>query len=296
MFNNTFLEDAIANKNKRQQLDNLLRITAPHERIILAGIGLVLLALSAWALFGSVTRSITLDGVLVKPGNRHEIVTTEPGYLAEYLSAPGDRVEAGGTIARQSVPELDRETAALHNRVNLLESEIRQSGGDDSALSSLLASAKVALLQMEALRSARELITSQSDGEIMALLSAPGEYLAAGTAVALLRDGEQRSPQAVIRVDPQVAHRIQIGMRASIEVVMPDGALRRLDGEVTSVTPGPLPNWLVVLPPAVTGVMHRVDVAFRQASVFSVPDGTPCRIRIILDSHPPAALFNPGQP
>lgn len=290
---NTFLEDAVTDKNRRQQLDHLLRVTAPHERVILAGIGLVLLALSAWALFGSITRSVTLDGVLLKPGSRHEIVTTEPGFLAEYLAAPGDRVRAGAAIARLSVPELERETAALQQRVNLLESETRRAGGAGGALDSLLASARVALLQMEAQRSARELITGPGDGEIMALLSAPGEYLPAGAAVALLRAGEQRAPQAVIRADPQTAQRIQSGMRASVEIATPGGALHRLDGEVTGVTPGPLPDWLALLPPAVAGGLQRVDVAFRQAPAFSVPDGAPCRIRIILDSHAPAALFNP---
>ena len=39
MFNNPFLEAAASSRNKRQQLDHLLRITAPHERFILAGIG-----------------------------------------------------------------------------------------------------------------------------------------------------------------------------------------------------------------------------------------------------------------
>ena len=43
MFNNPFREVAAANRNQRQQLDHLLRVTAPHERIILAGIGVVLL-------------------------------------------------------------------------------------------------------------------------------------------------------------------------------------------------------------------------------------------------------------
>ena len=47
-------------QNKRQQLDHLLRVTAPHERVILAGIGVVLLALAAWALFGSVVRAVTI--------------------------------------------------------------------------------------------------------------------------------------------------------------------------------------------------------------------------------------------
>ena len=294
MFNNPFLEDAAASKNKRQQLDHLLRITAPHERFILGGIGLVVLALVAWALFGSIVRGVTIDGVLIEPGARHEMVSTEPGYLVEFLVVPGNRVEAGDPIARQSVPELERETAALRDRVELLATELRQLGGGSVALRSLLASARVALLQMEAQRSARELIVSPIVGEIMALRSAPGEYLPAGAAVAQLRDAEDRPLQAVLRVAPRMAQRIQPGMQASVEVVMPDGVTRRLDGEVASVTAGPLPNWLVALRPTVADSVYRIDVALHQASDLSVPDGTPCRIRIVLGRYPPVALFNLG--
>lgn len=294
MFNNPFLEDAAASKNKRQQLDHLLRITAPHERFILGGIGLVVLALVAWALFGSIVRGVTIDGVLIEPGARHEMISIEPGYLVEFLVVPGDRVEAGDPIARQSVPELERETAALRDRVELLETELSQVRGDGGSLRSLLASARVALLQMESQRSARELIVSPIGGEIMALRSAPGEYLPAGGAVAQLRDAEDRPLQAVLPVDSNVAQRIQPGMRASVEVLMPDGTTRRLDGEVSSVTPGPLPNWLAALRPAVADSAHRVDVVLHGASDLSVPDGTPCRIRIVLGQHAPVALFDLG--
>ncbi len=292
MFDNPFLDDTATSRNKRQQLDHLLRITAPHERIILAGIGVVLLALVAWVLFGNIVRGVTIDGVLIEPGPRHEVVSTEPGYLVEFLAAPGDRVEAGSPIARQSVPELERETAALHNRVETLETELRQVGGNSGTLRSLLASAEVALLQMEAQRSARELIASPTGGEIMALLSAPGEYLPAGGAVAHIRDAHDQPLQAALRVVPRIAQRIQPGMRASVEVVMPNGATRRLDGEVVSVTPGPLPNWLASLRPAVKDSAHRIDVVLHQASDLDVPDGTPCRVRIVLGRHAPAELFD----
>ena len=291
MFDNPFLEAAASSRNKRQQLDHLLRITAPHERFILAGIGLVVLALVVWALFGSIVRSVTIDGVLIEPGARHEVVSTEPGHLVEFLVVPGDRVEAGDPIARQSVPELERETAALRDRVEMLETELSQVGG---GLRSLLASAEVALLQMEAKRSARELIVSPIGGEIMALRSDSGEYLPAGGAVAELRDAEDRPLQAVLRVAPRMAQRIQPGMQASVEVVMPDGATRRLDGEVASVIPGPLPNWLAALRPAVADSAHQVDVVLHQASDLSVPDGTLCRIRIVLGRYSPAALFDLG--
>ena len=109
MFNSPFLEEAAASRNERQQLDHLLRVAAPHERAILAGIAALVLALVSWALFGSVVRTLTIDGVLIKPGERYEIVSSEPGHLVEYLVEVGDRVAAGDPVARQSVPQLDRE-------------------------------------------------------------------------------------------------------------------------------------------------------------------------------------------
>lgn len=295
MFGNPFLQEAANSRNKRQQLDHLLRITAPHERLILAGIGLVMLALVAWVLFGSIVLSVTIDGVLIETGPRHEIVSTEPGHLVEFLAVPGDRVEVGDPIARQSVPELDSETAALRNRIETLKTESRQVGGEGSGVRSLLTAAQVALVQIEARRSARELIVSPVAGEITALRSAAGEYLPAGSAVAQLREAEDQPLQAVLRVAPRMAQRIRPGMRASIEIMMPDGAKQRLDAEVASVTPGPLPNWLASLQPAIPDSAHRVDVALRQASDLSLPDVTPCRVRIVLGQQPLTVFLGFGR-
>ena len=291
MFGNPFLDQAANSRNKHQQLDHLLRVTAPHERMILAGIGLVMLALMAWALFGSIVRSVTIDGVLIEPGPRHEIVSTEPGYLEAFLVVPGDHVEAGSPIARQSVPELEREAAALRGRVETLETELRQAGGNGGALPSLLAAAQVALLQMEDRRSARELIVSPVAGKVTALRSDPGEYLPAGSAVAQLRETEDQPLQAVLQVAPHMAKRIQPGMRASVEIMMPDEAQRQFDGDVSSVTTGPLPNWLATRRPAVPNATHRIDVVLHHASDLSLPDVTPCRVRIVLGQQPLTALF-----
>ncbi|MYC28190.1 MAG: HlyD family efflux transporter periplasmic adaptor subunit [Nitrospira sp. SB0662_bin_26] len=291
MFGNPFLQESAGSRNKYQQLDHLLRVTAPHERMILAGIGLVMLALVAWVLFGSIVHSLTIDGVLFEPGVRHELVSSEPGYLEAFLVAPGDHVEVGDPIARQSVPDLDGETAALRDRVEMLKSELQQVDGEGSGLPSLLAAAQVALLQLEARRSARELIVSPVAGKVAALRSAPGEYLPAGGAVAQLRETKDQPLQVVLQVAPRTAKRIQHGMPASIEVVMPDGATRRLDGEVASVTPGPLPNWLATRRPAIPDATHRVNVVLHHESDFSLPDVTPCRVRIVLGQQPLTALF-----
>ena len=290
MFGNPFLQES-GNRNKYQQLDHLLRVTAPHERVILAGIGLAMLALVAWALFGSIVRSVTVDGILFEPGVRHELVSSEPGYLEAFLVVPGDHVEVGDPIARQSVPELDGEIAVLRDRIELLKSERRQVDGEGSGLPALLAAAQVALLQMDARRSARELIVSPVAGKVTALRSAPGAYLPAGGAVAQLHETGDQPIQAVLQVATRMAKRIQPGMRASVEIMMPDDARQRFDGEVSSVTSGPLPDWLATLQPATPATAHRVDVALHHASDLSLPDVTPCRVRIVLGQQPLTALF-----
>ena len=296
MFDSLFRREAVANRNQRQQLDHLLTLTAPHERYLLTGLGLVLLAFVAWALFGSMVRSVTIGGVLIEPGARHEVVPTEPGHLVEFLVASGDRVEAGDAIARRSMPELERETRALRDRMALLEAEIAQAGGGGSALRSLLASARVALLQMEARRTAKELVVSQIGGEVMALRSTSGAWLPAGASIAQIRDAEDQPPRAVLRVSPSTSRRIQPGMRASVEVTLSDGTTRRLDGAVELVSAGPWPDWLAALSPGAVNSPWRVDVVLDRTSDLPVTDGTPCRVRIVLGRHPPVALLDPGRP
>ena len=287
-----FPEESSASRNERQQLDHLLRISAPHERMVLTGVGLVLLAFAAWALFGSIVQGVSSEGLLIKPGARHEAAAVESGHLTEFLVTPGGRVEAGGPVARQSVPELEREIATLRKRMAQLEARAERAGGGGGVL---LDSVRVALLEVEAQRAAKEVIVSPIDGEVMALHASLGDYLPPGAAVAQVRDAEGPPLQAVLRVAPRIAQRIHPGMRASVEVEAPDGALRRLDGEVTAVTDGPLPHWLSALPPAVESSAHRVDVALLRTEGLSVPDGAPCRIRIELGRRSLFALLAPGR-
>lgn len=292
MFNNPFREEAAASRNQRQQLDHLLRVTAPHERIIFAGIGAVLLAVAGWMLLGSIERSLVLDGFLIAPGVRHDIVANEHGHLVEILVAPGDWVEAGASVARQSVPALERETETLRDRVDLLETELARAGGDRDGMQTLLAEARVALLQMEARRSAGESIVSPFAGEIMTVRRQPGEFVRGGATIAQLRTDNAESLTGVLRVEQPVAEKIRPGMKAEIEIVTPEGEKRRLTGEVADVAPGPLPPWLAELPPQVAGSLSRIDLNLDGAANLVAPDGAPCRVRILIGRQPPAALFD----
>lgn len=293
MLNRLGLDETAASRSKRQQLDHLLNATAPHELVVLAGIGLLLLLLLAWALFARIEDGVTGDCVLVKPGARYDVVSAEPGQLLEYFVAPGEQVEAGARIARQSVPEMAREIAALRDRISLLERDAGRAGASDAELTALLNSARVAVLEHLALRSVRETIVAQNRGEIMALQSAPGRYLLAGTPIAQVRSVSDVPAQAVLAAAPRLAQHIQPGMRASVEVSAHGDAAAVLDGEVMAVTGGPLPRWLAGFLSASDDVHHRIDIALD--AVPELADGTACRARIILGQIPPVALLGPGR-
>lgn len=179
MFNNPFREEAAGNRNKRQQLDHLLRVTAPNERIILAGIGLVLLATAAWALFGSIERSVTLDGLVMLSEARQEAVADDGKHV-------------------------------------------------------------VALVR--------------------------------------LRDAEPIRP----------------GMSAAVELETSDGGKRRVNGEVTRIAPGTLPEWLVAQTPLAELGLSRLEVRLNRAAGLDLNDGAPLRIRVVLGRQTPAALFKAG--
>ena len=288
MFNNPFRQDALASRNQRQQLDHLLRITAPHERIVLLVVGLILLGLVAWAFLGSVRIGVAADGVLIEPGERHDVGAVESGNLLEYLVAPGDLVTVGDPIARQSVPALDREIADLRSRIDLMESE----GGEvGEGVGSLVALARVALLQAQSRRATRQLIVSQIDGEVTALRSTRGAYLPVGAPVAQIRSSGESTLQAVLLLAPRMARRLGPGMSAAVEVLTPAGDSRRLDGKVAGVTPGAVPSWLAALQPHAPDPVHRVDVVLDRVDL-ELPDGTPCRVSIHIDRRPAAALLD----
>ncbi len=70
MSNNPFdsFHDMVAEaKAEREQLDRLLTISTPRERLLVVVIGLLLAVLVGWLFLGSVPRDLALHGALVEP-------------------------------------------------------------------------------------------------------------------------------------------------------------------------------------------------------------------------------------
>ncbi len=109
--NTIFREEALARRSRQEPLEDRLQVTAPHEWVLVAGLGAALLALLAWGLFGSVERSLTAGAVLVRPGTRAAVDTPAPGAAVEALAflSPTDaaRIEPGMT-AQVRIATTDR--------------------------------------------------------------------------------------------------------------------------------------------------------------------------------------------
>ena len=114
MFNNpfdSFHKTVAAAKEEREQLDRLLTISTPRERLLVVGIALLLVILAAWLFLGSVSRSVAVDGVLVEPdeilaeGNRsvRAFVWVESGIATQIEPGMPAAIELAMTTEREAL-------------------------------------------------------------------------------------------------------------------------------------------------------------------------------------------------
>ena len=102
MFNNPFdsFHNTVADsKEEREQLDRLLTISTPRERLLVVAIALLLFAVLAWLFFGDVARSLAVDGVLVEPGESSVEGSQSVQALVWIESDSAPHIEAGMQVS-----------------------------------------------------------------------------------------------------------------------------------------------------------------------------------------------------
>ena len=142
-----FREEAFARRGRTESLDGLLRVTAPHMWIVLAGLVLVLAGVLVWLLVGSVERTVAADCALARPGERYEVLSPVSGIVVAVLAGVGDTVEAGAPLARVRQPHLDHQVSVARARLEALEALEPQ-----GAEAPVLAAARAELVELEAVR------------------------------------------------------------------------------------------------------------------------------------------------
>ena len=121
MFNNPFdsFHNTVAEaKAEREQLDRLLTISTPRERLLVAAIAALLVILVAWLVFGNVHRSLVLDGLLLEPAEASEgnqsvqaLVWVRPEVVPDIAAGMPVLIELAGNDGETGT--LDGEVVAI---------------------------------------------------------------------------------------------------------------------------------------------------------------------------------------
>ena len=291
--NRLYREEAVVHRWKAESLDDLLRVTAPHEWAIVAALAAVLLGVVAWGLLGSVERTLSADCVLARPGERRATVAGVSGTVVDVLVRARDTVEPGQAIARVRLPEVDRQARIARARVDVLEAQLAGAPGPGSRLRA----ARAELRELNAAAEAGGLIVSPHAGEVTALDIVPGQAVAAGTQVAEVRTGGDHRLQAVALVDPASARRLDAGMAARVLVPadVGRGETRVWDAGVGEVSSRPVAatGWLARLGLPLHARGHLIRLDFEPPPALGTMEGQPCRLQVVMQRHPPVSLLLP---
>ena len=254
----------------------MLRVTAPHEWLILTGLALASAGAIVWELFGRIERSLLAKCVLVHPGERYSVLSEVSGSVTAVLVNGGDRVAAGEPIARMNTLGLEGQVRVARPRVSMLEEKPQDSAGD------ALSMARAELVDLGAMQATGEFILSPHAATISWHNLAVGQAVAAGAEIAAVRTGEDHELEAVTFVPGQNAQRIEPGMETRVLTgeSKPRGWERALRAQVREVSqqPVPRPGWLTELGLAAATHSHMVRVALQDAPDSMTVDSDSCSL------------------
>ncbi len=294
--NRLFREQALARRRRQEPLDDRLQVTAPHEWLLVAGLGVMFLALLVYGALGSVERSLSYDAVVLLPGERHPVSAPVSGTVVEVLAKVGDTVESGDVIARVRPPAEQRRDSEARRLSELLAEE---AGQDDERAADLL------LLLLLALASAEDEgvsgvgvdVVSVTGGEIMTLNLAPGTPVSAGGPVAVVRAAVSGPPEALALVPSDDTWRLEAGMAARVSVARGNREASIYPAEVAAVSARAvtLPEWLEGLGISAPAGSHLVRVRFEDVGMGdAVTDGSMGSLRVVLGRSSFLSLLAPG--
>ena len=194
----------------KSRCDDRLQITAPHEWLIVAGLCVMVLVLVAFAVFGRVERTMSLEAALVLPGERHYLVAPASGTVEDVFVEVTDTVATGQLVAHIRPSDAQHWESVIVGVISGLEK-----GGqlEEEARSELLQALLVAI--SAASSTAQTEFTSPYGGEVVALNLVPGQTVEAGASVGLVRAASTSGLEVLAFISPSDAAKLSAGLGGS---------------------------------------------------------------------------------
>lgn len=291
-FNRVFREKALRRRARQEPLDDRLQITAPHEWLIVVGLGAMLFALVLYAIIWRVERTVSFEATLVLPGERQHLVAPASGTVLDVLVEESDIVAPGQTVAHIR-------TSASQHWESVIEGIIDSMGEDgQSADGNQVELLRALLVAGSAAESGSEAkVIAPYGGEVMELDLTPGQAVSAGATIGLVRAASEGPPEVVAFVSLTDAGRLKAGMDAQISIPgAGDKKIQVLSGRVAGVSSAANepPGWLLAQGLSVPQQPHEVRVGLGDAVPnATLMDGSGVSLRIVLRRESFVSLLRP---
>ena len=281
---------AVAMMSDREQLHTLLQVTAPREWAVVAAVLVLVSAVAAWGVFGTVERALFADCLVLRPGVRHMVVAGVAGTVTEVLAAPGDAVAAGDVLARVRQPDVERGLRIAEARLERIELDFPAVGS--AAVPPQLAAARDAVADLRTALDAGGVVTTPWAGELEFSSLVPGVALAAGAEVAQVRAGPGAPLEVLAFVPASASAAVEEGQAAQVRPAgggsVTAGARVARRGDVAPAVPA----WLINLGAGAAAESGRLlRLALDAADASPAPGG--CSVRVVTARHAPLLLLAP---
>ncbi len=212
-------------------IDGVLRVSTPHEWLILLVLAATVIAALAWSVVGRLESGVSGPCVLRAAGSLHSVAAPATGAVVVVLAEPGDELTVGDPLARLTAPELSRAAGLAAARATALAD---QYPGTAEAVAAVAEAEHLA-----AMETASTLVLSPVSGLLATSGLRAGVFVEAGATVAEVQRADTRPPTAVVSLGSEAA-RVSPGLTASIALTVADAADPLVaDARITAVGASP---------------------------------------------------------
>ena len=115
-----------------EQLDLMITVTSPKGWLGLVAIGLIILTVVIWSVFGTIPTRVYGQGILMKSGGVRNVVHISEGMITDIRVVPGDIVSPGDVIARIDQHEQVVKILEMEKQLEKLEKGHDSNDSNDS--------------------------------------------------------------------------------------------------------------------------------------------------------------------
>lgn len=216
MQNNIFRKSSLESISSPEQLNEYIKVANPGVMGILAGLAAIMISVGAWAIFGSISDTVQVKGIVFPQNGVVDVISTAGGRISDMRVKVGDFVHTGQIIS--IVPQ--------DNIINQIDEMKSKDDPDMKGIDKLIS-------QYESM----SIISSPVSGIVINVMRT-GENASPGMPVARIIKQEKyaNDKQVICYIPASVGRKLSVGMEVQVS---PDFAPREeygyMHGLITSI-------------------------------------------------------------